>query len=157
MTSLRLFFGNDNPIQDGDTVDEIKDGKMNRAIQWKCRYEEVLILSLIHISAYAKEGADLVLTGRNEQKLLDAKEELERLYGIQVLPMQADVTPEDEAEDRVKQVVEKTMEVFGRIDILINNAQASASGIPLAMQTPRENPKEPPAPGVRLCSLVKSG
>lgn len=43
MTSLRLFFGNDNPIQDGDTVDEIKDGKMNRAIQWKCRYEEVLI------------------------------------------------------------------------------------------------------------------
>lgn len=43
--------------------------------------------------AYAKEGADLVLTGRNEQKLLDAKEELERLYGIRVLALQADVTP----------------------------------------------------------------
>ena len=35
-------------------------------------------------TAYAKEGANLVLTGRNEQKLLDAKEELERLYGIKV-------------------------------------------------------------------------
>lgn len=44
-------------------------------------------------TAYAKEGANLVLTGRNEQKLLDAKEELERLYGIKVLAMQAEVTP----------------------------------------------------------------
>ena len=43
-------------------------------------------------TAYAKEGANLVITGRNEQKLLDAKEELERLYGIKVLACQADVT-----------------------------------------------------------------
>ena len=85
--------------------------------------------------AYAKEGASLVLTGRNEQKLLDAKEELENLYGIKVLAMQADVTPDDESEDRVKAVVKKTIETFGRIDVLINNAQASASGIPLSMQT----------------------
>lgn len=85
--------------------------------------------------AYAKEGANLVLTGRNEQKLLDAKEELERLYGIQVLALQADVTPDDESEERVKAVVRRAIEVFGRIDVLINNAQASASGIPLAIQT----------------------
>ena len=37
-------------------------------------------------TAYAKEGANLVITGRNVQKLEDAKEELERLYGIKVLP-----------------------------------------------------------------------
>ena len=86
-------------------------------------------------TAYAKEGANLVLTGRNEQKLLDAKEELERLYGIKVLVMQAEVTPDDEAEDKVKEVVKKTVETFGRIDVLINNAQASASGIPLSIQT----------------------
>ena len=86
-------------------------------------------------TAYAKEGANLVLTGRNEQKLLDAKEELERLYGVKVLVMQAEVTPDDEAEDKVKEVVKKTVETFGRIDVLINNAQASASGIPLAIQT----------------------
>ena len=35
-------------------------------------------------TAYAKERANLVITGRNLQKLEDAKEELERLYGIQV-------------------------------------------------------------------------
>ena len=33
-------------------------------------------------TAFAKEGANLVITGRNVQKLTDAKEELERLYGI---------------------------------------------------------------------------
>ena len=85
--------------------------------------------------AYAKEGANLTITGRNEQKLLDAKEELEREYGIQVLAMQADVTPDDESEDRVSEVVKATVEKFGRIDVLINNAQASASGIPLSMQS----------------------
>ena len=40
-------------------------------------------------TAYAKEGANLVLTGRNVKKLEDAKEELERLYGVKVLAVQA--------------------------------------------------------------------
>lgn len=42
-------------------------------------------------TAYAKEGANLVITGRNVKKLEAAKEELERLYGIKVLTVQADV------------------------------------------------------------------
>ena len=41
-------------------------------------------------TAFAKEGCSLVLTGRNTKKLDGAKEELERLYGIRVLPCQAD-------------------------------------------------------------------
>lgn len=86
-------------------------------------------------TAYAKEGANLVLTGRNEQKLLDAKEELERLYNVKVLAVQADVSPAEDSFDRVKQVVQKAIEAFGRIDVLINNAQASASGVPLAQHT----------------------
>ncbi len=85
--------------------------------------------------AYAKEGANLVITGRNEQKLLDAKEELEKLYGIKVLAQQADVNPGDESEKTVKRVVQNTIDTFGRIDVLINNAQASASGVPLCDQT----------------------
>lgn len=86
-------------------------------------------------TAYAKEGANLVLTGRNEQKLLDAKEELERLYNVKVLAVQADVSPAEDSFDRVKLVVQKAIEAFGRIDVLINNAQASASGVPLAQHT----------------------
>ena len=83
-------------------------------------------------TAYAKEGANLVITGRNMQKLNDAKEELERLYGIKVLAIQADINENADNVAVAKGVVEKTIEAFGRIDVLINNAQASASGVTIA-------------------------
>lgn len=86
-------------------------------------------------TAYAKEGANLVITGRNVKKLEDAKEELERLYGIKVLIVQADVSDGSDNEAVVKNVIDKTIEAFGRIDVLINNAQASASGVTLAEHT----------------------
>ena len=86
-------------------------------------------------TAYAKEGANLVITGRNVKKLEDAKEELERLYGIKVLVIQADISADGDNEATVNMVVEKTIAEFGRIDVLINNAQASASGVPLAENT----------------------
>jgi len=85
--------------------------------------------------AYAKEGANIVITGRNMQKLLDAKEELERLYGVKVLPVQADVNAGADNESVVNNVIEKAIAEFGRIDVLINNAQASASGISIADHT----------------------
>lgn len=80
-------------------------------------------------TAYAKEGANLVITGRNKQKLADAKEELERLYNIEVLPVQADVSAGADNETVVQNVIDETIAKFGRIDVLINNAQASASGV----------------------------
>lgn len=86
-------------------------------------------------TAYAKEGANLVITGRNMKKLEDAKEELERLYGIKVLAVQADVSSGKDNEAMVAEVVKQTMDAFGRIDVLVNNAQASASGVPLAEHT----------------------
>lgn len=86
-------------------------------------------------TAYAKEGANLVITGRNMKKLEDAKEELERLYSIQVLIVQADVNAGADNEAIVANVVKQTVDTFGGIDILINNAQASASGVPLAEHT----------------------
>lgn len=42
-------------------------------------------------TAYAKEGANIVITGRNVSKLETAKEELERLYGVKVLTLAADI------------------------------------------------------------------
>ena len=86
-------------------------------------------------TAYAKEGANLVITGRNLKKLEDAKEELERLYGIEVLILQADVCDGADNETVVNNVVQKTIEKFGRIDVLINVAQASASGVTIADHT----------------------
>ncbi len=86
-------------------------------------------------TAYAKEGANLVITGRNVQKLEEAKEELERLYGIKVLTVKADVSAGADNKAVVENVVKEAIEAFGRIDVLINNAQASASGVSLADHT----------------------
>lgn len=86
-------------------------------------------------TAYAKEGANIVITGRNVQKLLDAKADLEGKYSVKVLPIQADISPKQNNEEVVQNVVNKTIEEFGRIDVLINNAQASASGVPLSEHT----------------------
>ncbi|MEG1650204.1 MAG: SDR family oxidoreductase [Oscillospiraceae bacterium] len=82
-------------------------------------------------TAFAKEGANLVITGRNTAKMDSAKEELERLYGIQVLPVQAD----GGIEEQVKNVIDKAVEKFGKINVLINNAQNSASGVMLVDHT----------------------
>lgn len=89
-------------------------------------------------TAYAKEGANLVLTGRNVKKLTDAKEELESKYGIKVLPVHADISAGADNEATVKEVVKKTIDEFGRIDVLINNAQASASGVTIADHTTQQ-------------------
>ncbi|MBO7214385.1 MAG: SDR family oxidoreductase [Clostridia bacterium] len=86
-------------------------------------------------TAYAKEGANLVITGRNVSKLEKAKEELERLYGIEVLIFQADISAGADNEATANMVVEGTIKKFGRIDVLINNAQASASGVTIQDHT----------------------
>lgn len=64
-------------------------------------------------TAYAKEGVNLVLTGRNVKKLTDAKEELESKYGIKVLPIQADVNSKADNEKVVANVVKQTIENSG--------------------------------------------
>ena len=85
--------------------------------------------------AFAKEGADLVITGRNIRKLEEAKQELESLYGIRVLAVQADVNSGVDNAAVVRNVIDRTIQEFGRIDVLINNAQASASGVSIAQHT----------------------
>ena len=86
-------------------------------------------------TAYAKEGANLVITGRNVTKLEKAKDELEKLYGIKVLAVPADICAGANNEKKANEVVKKAVEAFGRVDVLINNAQASASGVTIQDHT----------------------
>nr|WP_304049607.1 SDR family oxidoreductase [Methanobrevibacter gottschalkii] len=82
-------------------------------------------------TAFAKAKSNLVITGRTESTLLKTKEELEDKYGVKVLAITAD----GGYEDQVKGAIDKVVEEFGRIDVLINNAQASKSGLKLIEHT----------------------
>ncbi|MBM7704673.1 2,4-dienoyl-CoA reductase [Metabacillus iocasae] len=66
---------------------------------------------------FADDGAYVVITGRNEERLLETKAEIETFEG-QVLPVTMDVrNPED-----VARMVAETDKAFKRIDFLVNNA-----------------------------------
>ena len=56
-------------------------------------------------------------------------------YGVKVVVVQADVSAEANNEEVVANVVKKAIDAFGRIDVLINNAQASASGVTIEKHT----------------------
>ena len=45
--------------------------------------------------AFAREGSNLVITGRNEGRLVEAKEKLEKEYGVNVFPIAADGADEE--------------------------------------------------------------
>ncbi len=81
--------------------------------------------------AFAEEGANLVITGRTESRLIEAKAELDKDYGIDVLYVVADGGDEGS----VKEVISKTVDKFGKINVLVNNAQASKSGVMLKDHT----------------------
>lgn len=81
--------------------------------------------------AFAAEGANLVLTGRVEARLKEAKESLEKEYGIRVVPVVADGADEG----AVAGVVRTAVEEFGKLDIVVNNAQVSKSGVMLKDHT----------------------
>ncbi|MGK7396794.1 MAG: SDR family oxidoreductase [Candidatus Cyclobacteriaceae bacterium M3_2C_046] len=65
-------------------------------------------------------GSKIVITGRNPEKLTDTEKAL-RAEGIDILAVQADVSQEEHN----KKMVEQTLDRFGKIDILINNAGIS--------------------------------
>lgn len=78
--------------------------------------------------AYAKEGVTVVITGRNQSALNAAIVEIEsEVPGSQILALVADNKDHDSA----YQVVEETVKQFGRIDILVNNAQEFHTMIPV--------------------------
>ncbi|MBO9683044.1 MAG: NAD(P)-dependent oxidoreductase [Flavisolibacter sp.] len=74
----------------------------------------------------AKEGANIAIAAKTtephpklEGTIYTAAEEIEKL-GVKVLPLQCDIR----FEDGIEAAVNKTVETFGGIDVLINNASA---------------------------------
>lgn len=66
---------------------------------------------------FAKEGAKIVLTDINEKAVQQAADELKG-QGFDCIGIKCDVTSEAE----IKAAIDKTVETFGSLDVLINNA-----------------------------------
>ena len=79
-------------------------------------------LGLQMAKALANQGANLVLLARRMNLLEANAETISREYGVEVLPLQCDIT----VTEQVKAAVKAVMERFGKIDILINNAGTGA-------------------------------
>ena len=67
--------------------------------------------------AFAKEGAKVVVNARSEESIRPVAEEIENT-GAEVLAVAADVSKSAD----VERLVNETVERFGRIDVLVNNA-----------------------------------
>lgn len=73
--------------------------------------------------AFAKEGIDVAITGRNEKKLKETVSELEA-FGVQAIYSVFDVANYEEVKNSIKTIVG----TLGSVDILVNNAGIAAIG-----------------------------
>jgi NAD(P)-dependent dehydrogenase (short-subunit alcohol dehydrogenase family) len=65
----------------------------------------------------AKEGADIIINGRNLEKAKPVAQEVEGL-GVRTMAIGADVSSSQD----VNRMVEEAVRAFGKIDLLVNNA-----------------------------------
>jgi 3-oxoacyl-[acyl-carrier protein] reductase len=72
----------------------------------------------------SQEGVRVSICARNEKQLNETTKEIRSLTGVDAIALQTDLTNEDD----IRRLVAHTAEVFGRIDILVNNT----GGPPLA-------------------------
>jgi glucose 1-dehydrogenase/3-oxoacyl-[acyl-carrier protein] reductase len=81
-------------------------------------------LGLASATALAREGANVTICGRTEERLEAAGEEIEAVAAGDVMTRQADVTDPDDVTD----LVETTAEAFGGLDHVVTSAGGVPSG-----------------------------
>ncbi|WP_049972264.1 SDR family oxidoreductase [Haladaptatus cibarius] len=74
--------------------------------------------------ALAAEGANVVINGRNEDRLAEAEDDVRAVAEGDVLAVQGDLTNYDD----IEHLVERTVSEFGGIDHLVTNAGGPPSG-----------------------------
>jgi short-subunit dehydrogenase len=77
-------------------------------------------IGLAMAKEFAGRGSKVVMAARSEQKLKNIEGELKK-QGYQVYAVKTDVT----IENNCRNLIEKTVEKYGKIDVLINNAGIS--------------------------------
>ncbi len=66
----------------------------------------------------ASLGAQVVITGRDEQKIKAVAEKCRQLSHQKVLEVVADMTKDED----MKRLMNETINAFGKLDVLVNNA-----------------------------------
>lgn len=81
-------------------------------------------LGLASATALVREGADVAVCGRTEERLASAETTLTAAGPGEVLPVQADITDPDQ----VEAFLDETIETFGGLDHLVTSAGGPPSG-----------------------------
>ena len=97
--------------------------------------------------AFAKEGSRVVVSGRHEEVGQALVSELRGL-GAEAEFVRADVRHEDD----VRELVDRTIARFGRLDAAVNNAGTEGHPGPVTEQSPTATPP----PSIPMCSARSS-
>ena len=81
---------------------------------------------------YARAGASIILASRNRDSLENVATEISKL-DVRTLPVVTDITKPEQ----VDSLISTTIEEFGRVDIMVNNAGGGSS-----MKNPEDTPYE---------------
>ncbi len=80
--------------------------------------------------AYAKAGANVVICARRLEKLQEVAKVCEE-QGVKALPIKCDVMVREDLENLINQ----TIQTFGKVDILVNNAISTKQGVSIMNHT----------------------
>jgi NAD(P)-dependent dehydrogenase (short-subunit alcohol dehydrogenase family) len=75
-------------------------------------------LGVTFAETLAERAVNLVIGARRYEKLIKVAEDISSKYGVKVVPVQVDVSQEEQIINMVKTAIEK----FGSMEILVNNA-----------------------------------
>jgi 2-deoxy-D-gluconate 3-dehydrogenase len=75
---------------------------------------------------FAEAGSNIIIAARNRSKNEKAVNEITGKFGVKALGIQADILEEDQ----IKVIVEKTLDEFGKLNILVNNAGINIRKLP---------------------------
>ena len=76
------------------------------------------------VRALARDGANVALAARREDRLEEIADEVEHDHGVETLAVPTDVTDEG----AVGELLTETVEAFGELDVLVNNAGLARGG-----------------------------
>ena len=79
-------------------------------------------LGVTFAETLAEAGADVVIAARRLEKLKDIADEITKKHDVKVVPVETDITIEDDVINMVQTAVSE----FGTLDIIVNNAGISA-------------------------------